>query len=363
VTWSNDPDSEIQAKWNVLILHDHSVGTHLVAEAPVLCARCHYSPPLDLAGTGDPFGGLQAGGQTTTGAHTGLDPLPMPQKMSVVMHSFHGNLHDAQGNPVFPPNGTALQTCYQCHPGAITQCERGAMFTGGMQCLNCHGDMLSVGGDFPLGAGGSIDGTNDGGRRRPWLDMPRCQSCHTGDAVSHLSGTGMVLAADGIRLRQAYRTGDASASPILATNTRFAETPDTLFRYSKGHGGVACEGCHGSTHAEWPNADPAANDNVAALQIQGHSGPILECGACHANSLGSTLNGPHGMHPIGGSFLEGHENLFEQNHANCTPCHGTNLLGTVLSRAADDRTFSHDGHNYVIAKGQPVACNLCHSLP
>ncbi len=342
VSWSTVPDLEVQAKWNVLILHDHSQGTNLVGQAPVLCASCHYSPALDLAGTGDPG---------------------LAQPMSVVMHSFHGNLANPLGGLLFRPGANAQRSCYQCHPGRVTQCERGAMFTGGMQCRSCHGSMRSVGGDYPLAVGGSIDGLNDGGSRRPWKDLPRCQSCHTGDAGSHLSGAGTVLAADGIRLKQAWLTGDPSASPILATNTRFAENANTLYRYSKGHGGVTCEGCHGSTHAEWPNPDPAANDNVAAVQIQGHSGPIVECATCHADNLGVNLNGPHGMHSMSASFVNGHEDLFEQNQAACKACHGLNLQGTVLSRAADDRTYTHDGHTYNLTKGQQIACNTCHSMP
>jgi len=343
VSWSANPDSELQAKWNVLFLHDFRNGTQLASQTPVLCASCHYSPALDLTGAGDP--GLAA-------------------KMSVVMHSYHGHRLDTLGNPVFPPTGSAAQTCYQCHPGAITQCLRGAMATGGLECRNCHGDMLSAGGDFPLASGGSIDGQNDGHARRPWKDLPRCQSCHTGDALSHLSGSGSVPAPGGIRLAQAWRTGDPAASAILATNTRFAENPNTLFRYSKGHGGVACEGCHGSTHAEWPNSNAAANDNVAALQIQGHTGPIVECVACHAESLSANLNGPHGMHPIGGGFVgESHGNLYGQNHAACQACHGADLLGTVLSRTAKARSFSGEGGTHSFPMGTQIACNSCHSMP
>ena len=365
VSWSSDPDTERQAKLNVLILHDHRVGTHLVNQQPVLCAKCHYSPALDLAGTGNPFPDTLTGPSSgsTTGTHTRVDPMPMPKKMSSVMHSYHGHQVDGLGNPVFPPNGTAAQTCYQCHPGAITQCLRGAMETGGMECRNCHGDMLATGGDFPLATGGSLDGQNDGHSRRPWKDLPRCQSCHTGDVLTHLSGAGLVPAADGIRLQQAWRTGDAAASPISAPVSRFAENPNTLFRFSKGHGGVACEGCHGSTHAEWPNANAAANDNVAAMQIQGHAGPILECGACHADTLGNNLNGPHGMHRIANGFLDGHNNLYNANPNSCKACHGLNLQGTVLSRAGDDRSFTHDGQTYNIAKGTQVACTTCHTWP
>jgi hypothetical protein len=63
---------------------------------------------------------------------------------------------------------------------------------------------------------------------------------------------------------------------------------------------VLCQGCHGSTHAEWPVANAAANDNVAATTLQGHDGVLVECAACHAaGELPLTLGGPHGMHNVG----------------------------------------------------------------
>ncbi|MEQ1622210.1 MAG: hypothetical protein ABL919_12445 [Methylococcales bacterium] len=53
-----------------------------------------------------------------------------------------------------------------------------------------------------------------------------------------------------------------------------------LYRAGKdNHGQAACAACHGAAHAIWPNRDP--NDNVTALQLQGHSGPIAECSVCH----------------------------------------------------------------------------------
>ncbi len=351
INWSTNSNLELQTKLNVLTLHDAKKGTNLTAAQPVLCASCHYSPALDLAGSGPT--GNQVG-------HVWF---------STAMHDFHGKQVDANGNPIFPHNGTALQTCYQCHPGAVTKCLRGAMVTGGMECLNCHGDMLAVGGEYPLLPGGSLDGTNDGHPRRPWIDVPRCQSCHTGDALSHLSGPNMVSAPDGIRLKQAYFTGDNSASPFLATNKRFAENPNTLFRFSKGHGNVNCESCHGSTHAEWPIADPKSNDNVAAFELQGHTGALVECNACHQRKTinAHTLLGPHGMHVVNDKrfFYDdtGHEDLYENNHAACTVCHGTDLNGTVLSRAAADRTFVTSKGIKHAAKGQMISCTLCHSKP
>jgi hypothetical protein len=345
ITWANDADTEVQSKKNILLLHDALQSTDLQNSTPVLCAGCHYSPALDLSGSGP------AGNQ-----------IGKPN-FSRVMHGYHGELQNA-GQPVFP---ATIASCYECHPGQITQCQRGAMKTGGMDCIECHGGMLAVGGDFNLQVGGSIDGTNDGKSRRPWKDLPRCQSCHTGDAVSNLTGLlNVVPASSGIRLTQAYLTGDPSASPLLATNKRFAEEDNTLYRFSKGHGGIRCENCHGSTHAEWPIADDAANDNVAAKTLQGYSGKLIECTACHATgSLPLTTSGPHGLHNVNdGRWVdENHGSFYEQNKAGCKACHGENLEGTVLARIPADRSFRVEDRTVSLAKGALVACNRCHGRP
>jgi hypothetical protein len=348
ISWSLAPDLEVQSKINILRLHDAEHQTSLEASQPVLCAGCHYSPALDLAGTGP------AGGQIGN------------PNFSNVMHEFHGEL-EANSQPVFPPGGTVAQTCYQCHPGNVTQCQRGAMKTGGMDCRSCHGDMLAVGGSYALLTGGSIDGTNDGNDRRPWKDLPRCQSCHTGDALGYLAGSALVAdPAWPFRLRQAYRTGDAAASPLLAANKRFAENTNSLYRASKGHGGILCEGCHGSTHAEWPNASATANDNLAAEMLQGHAGPVIECTTCHApSSLARTTSGPHGLHNVNDSrwYDEGHEEFYENNKNGCKACHGANLTGTPLARVPVARSFSVEGKTFSYARGDMVRCDRCHGMP
>ena len=73
VAWSAKTDPEIQSRENVLLLHDFNNRTSLFAAKPILCASCHYSPALDLAGTGP--GGTQSGHET----------------MSAVMHDFHAD--------------------------------------------------------------------------------------------------------------------------------------------------------------------------------------------------------------------------------------------------------------------------------
>jgi hypothetical protein len=338
-TWSTNSDIEVQSRENVLLVHDRDHGTSLMSMQPVRCTNCHASARLNLD---EPPAGGSGGG------------LPA---LSVAMHEAHGGF--------FSSGATAQDSCFKCHAGSTDRMARGAMRTGGMDCVDCHGNVFDVGGRDVLAAGGSKDGNNDGGARRPWVDLPRCQSCHTGDALDSLAGDpNAVLAPDGLRLRQAYRIGDAAASPILATNKRFAENAETSYRASRGHGGLACSACHGSAHAIWPNPDPAANDNLVADELQGHAGTITECAACH-ESLEMTLGGPHGMHNVNDPRWTDHrhEGFFESNPDSCRACHGSDLRGSPLSRAATRRTLRADGDTVVIEKGQPVGCNHCHGIP
>jgi hypothetical protein len=356
ITFVTRTDKEVESRENILLLHDALKGTALYATKPVLCASCHYSPALDLGGTG---------------------PSPTQQQhntISAAMHAFHSDkMIDSNGTAFddtavakggTPPSADR-QACYQCHPGVSTKCLRGAM-TQSITCQNCHGGMSAVGGAYPLQTGGSIDGTNDGHSRRPWSDLPRCQSCHTGDANSHLTPNGSLVSNDGFRLLLAFSPSDPSASPRLATSSRFAEEPNKLYRRSHGHGGVSCEGCHGSTHAVWPNYDLNANDNITSTELQGHRGVIMECTTCHrAGTLPANLNGPHGMHPVGDSnWISAHEGQYHQHSSDCLACHGADLRGTSLSVASMDRTLkSGERGTKVFHKGDVIGCYSCHNGP
>ena len=331
--WSSNANPELQYRENVLTLHDGIHGGTLMNNKPVLCASCHYSPALDLQGTGPQ--GSQLG-------------KPM---LSHAIHSRHGKsiakiLPDLNNPPIIPDTGIA--TCYYCHPGNVTQCLRGTMGNAGIICQDCHGGLLAVGG---------VSALANNGIRTPWVNEPKCQSCHTGDAVDHLGND--------IRLRRTYDPTDLAATPTLATNKRFAEENDKLYRKSRGHGGMACEACHGSTHAEWPVVNPQANDNIAAVQLQGHSGPIIECKTCHADGPPLTINGPHGLHNINDpNWNKNHENFYEQNQMNCKACHGVNLEGSVLSRTAANRALIADDNKPIsISKGTVIHCAICHENP
>jgi hypothetical protein len=389
---TSDVPFKVKREWatdnNIIRLHDAKHGTNLQSATPVTCQTCHYTPALDLAHLG-PLG--------PDDPNANGKEQKIHQSNSRVMHAFHAQFTDlfvddmpppADSRRLDPATGKPVvnsfvkdklnQSCYQCHPGRETQCLRGVMFNGGLVCQDCHGGMQQVGNDFsrdfsvnrPFPQGADLT------KRVPWATMPACQSCHTGDAMNNLGQTdaNVIQSSDGIRLLQAYRTNDtANATPIVATNKRFAENDANgnrvLYRFSKGHSGLFCEACHGSTHAEWPvqpeSGNYVANDNMAAIQLQGHPGRIIECTTCHTGSLPNTLGGPHGLHPVGAtSFANGgHENLAHQNRDACRACHGVNGEGTVLSKAAVARTLSAEGRQVHLAEGQMVSCNLCHGNP
>ena len=332
VAWSTSVVTQIQYRENILILHDAKhTASSLMGRKPVLCASCHYSPALDLTGAG-PQG----------------DQVNKPM-FSFAVHGRHGkdlngNIPSATSPAIIP--GVDVAACYNCHPGTVTKCLRGAMGAAGITCNDCHGGLLAVGGVYPTVP-----------TRTPWVNEPKCQSCHTGDALVQMGNN--------IRLKVAYDPADPAAAPRIATNKRFAEEDNTLYRNSRGHGGMACQACHGSTHAEWPIADLKANDNVAATQLQGHSGPIIECNTCHGDGQVLTTNGPHGLHNVNNrAWNEGHSDFFSLGASTCQTCHGVALEGTVLSRAAADRRLvSDEGRTRFIAKGTQVSCTLCHENP
>ena len=335
--WEWNPIPTRDYRFNILRLHDQirfqempAAYTNILAARgfntnglyesvvqdnhPVLCASCHLSEAIPDSG------------------HPDVPPL------TAAVHGLHSTVID-------PATGIALGTtlnraaCYRCHPGGETRCLRGAMgravSTNGslaMQCQDCHGTM------------GMVGATN----RTGWLDEPNCQACHAGDAATN-SGQ--------IRYANAYVSNGVLRVPVnrrFATNSNAPSASHSLFRFSKGHGGLYCSACHGSTHAEFPSA--FRNDNVASMQRQGHAGQVSECSACHATTPSTTTNGPHGMHSLG--WVSGHKNPGKTS-ANCKACHGTNFYGTVLSRSFKNQTQQ----SVYFWRGRRIGCYECHNGP
>ena len=340
--WVNDPDPERDYRLNVLLLHDgleaanpdyaaalvaagySAAGLYanvVTGHEPVLCARCHGSNALP--GTGLP--GLAA--------------------LTSAIHSRHATVID----PVtgLPLDATANRTaCYRCHPGSATKCLRGAMGkavatdgTLAMQCQSCHGNMSRVGAPSRVG----------------WLSEPACQSCHTGTAT-HNNGQ--------IRYSSVFGT---DGQPRIAVDATFATNPDVpaagfdLYRFSYGHGGLACEACHGPTHAESPSFD--RNDNLQAIALQGHEGVLSQCSACHYPVPRTVTGGPHGMHPIGASWIQDHPDAAEGHTAQCRVCHGTDYRATVLSASQSDWTASTPWGAKHFWRGFRISCYACHNGP
>jgi hypothetical protein len=356
--WSWDGLPERDYRLNILRLHDqHEFALHsalyqsaLAARGfdaaglyrsvtadgkPVLCAICHASEALGLA------------------SYSNTPPLTSS------IHGFHAHVQDPELGMTLD-NSANRAACYRCHPGSTTRCLRGAMgaavaASGALeiQCQNCHGSMSQVGSPNRVG----------------WFMEPACQSCHTGTATSN---NGL------IRYTSAFT--DTNWTVRAAVNQTFATQPNTpatglsLYRFSAGHGGLQCEACHGSTHAEFPSAH--RNDNLRNIALQGHAGVMIECTACHTVMPDTANGGPHGIHDIGSGWVNGangitkHADLIQSlpgGVAACQPCHGLDYRGTVLSRAHADRTLvAHFDLNSVtnqLFSGAEIGCYNCHNGP
>lgn len=332
--WVNQADPEVDYKMNVLRLHDEKqLGTPAYSSAlqakgysaagllatanhgkPILCAGCHASNALP--GTGI----------------VGVKPL------TEAIHGRHATVKDGTTGAVLDSISNR-SACYQCHPGSETKCLRGVMGNAvdaqgkpSMGCQSCHGVMSNVGRPGRVG----------------WLDQPNCQACHH----------------DGVR-----ETAAVSSAGVLKTwqDGRFSSNPDTpqagfsLFRLSKGHGGLQCEACHGATHAEYPSSHQ--NDNLQSLDVQGRVGTIGECTACHRTVPTTATGGPHGMHTIGNAWVSTHGGYAEHGASACAYCHGADYRGGALSTAKAARGFSAESKTVKYTAGQKVGCYDCHNGP
>lgn len=354
--WVSDPNPGRDYRLNILRLHDdrqwathatlytaalasnayNSAGlyaTVVVDKHPFICASCHVSEALPIP----PL--------------LGISPL------TTAVHGHHASVVDPRNSLTLDASNNRL-ACYTCHPGSVTRCLRGAMGKAvnsvdgsmEMQCQSCHGPMSQVGDPARTG----------------WLMEPNCQACHAGNAINNPGQ---------IRYTSVFTNGVNGAMRLPSTN-QFATTPDmpaaglSLYRFSAGHGGVKCSGCHGSTHAEFPSAFP--NDNVISINHQGHAGMLVECDVCHGSQpTNSASGGPHGMHYLGQPWVIAlpsestpHARAFGggSNNPQCQSCHGTTYTGSVLSRMQKDRTINaHDFGVRSFWRGQQVGCYDCHN--
>ncbi len=332
--WVNDPNKEKDYRRNVLSRHDDiqtGRSTYLAALAqlgynpagllatadggrPILCAACHVSNALP--GTG--LAGISSLTQAT--------------------HTLHAKVTD-------PATGVLLgsesnrDACYMCHPGSQTKCLRGVMGNAknpdgslAIQCQNCHSTMQKVGSATRVG----------------WLQQPTCQACHHNGRrdLSAVDSRGNVK---------------KPADKRFATNANVPSQGYNLYRFSKGHGGLQCEACHGATHAEYTSSHDG--DNVQSIETQGHVGTLAECNACHAKVPITATGGPHGLHTIGSAWVGRHGSAAEANRQACAYCHGKDFRGSPLGKTQSARSFNVEGRTVKYSAGQQVSCYDCHNGP
>lgn len=338
--FDNDPDQDW--KRNILLLHDQKQAADtlfksalsqagypngLLASAdsgkPVLCVACHASNAyFDKENKTTVMGGI-----------AGIAPFTQ------ALHLKHADVLDPASQ--LPLDGIANRSaCYQCHPGSVTRCLRGAMGKAVdakgdalMSCQSCHGGMKAVGNPA----------------RQGWYNEPTCESCHNSAAPSKRAVSGV----------------DANGVAIVPADHTFATNADTpvpglnLYRFSKGHGGLQCEACHGATHAEYPSSH--ADENLQSIAVQGHAGPVAECTACHATVPSTVNGGPHGMHTTGDAWVSQHEHA---DKSSCSYCHGATSTGTPLSAVKVAKTINageYGTKNW--PAGYQVSCYSCHNGP
>jgi mono/diheme cytochrome c family protein len=216
--------------------------------------------------------------------------------------------------------------------------------------------------------------------RDHWLSAgePHCADCHAAPFVE--------------------QSGNINAFPPFNYPQKAS-----LFRYSRGHQDITCQGCHESTHGLYPVTPPGyvagstkavdqtSWDQAAGMNTDGSHGP-LKCGACHEVD---TLDIPTWVDnlrykgsPVSGNFDRAvswmHTYTDEENPANgvCLNCHGdrtnemreddgrwkdswmTHTMRNRVSRSAMDKVeiaeFGHVAGDPAFEDPRTTACRGCH---
>lgn len=263
-TWRRDGTMGISALTasDVLARHDRRHKTKLLTQAeagkPVLCQSCHADPLLNAPGK------------------------PELLNLSTSIHGFHTN---------YMTDRPGAEACHACHPSgpeSFTRCARGVHAEAGLTCVNCHGTLE----DHALSllrseqAAGKpradrlmkhlkprlVATAEEIEPRTPWNDQPDCLSCHKDFA----------------------RPQEAEPSAF----NKWVRGPEELYRNRTDDAGLICQGCHGSTHAEYPavNAFHPDLDVIQPLQYQKHPGPIGSngnCAVCHTQTMDDEFHHPN----------------------------------------------------------------------
>lgn len=345
--WVFDSNPQKDWKRNILRLHDERKLSSALYQSALTTAGYNASGLLATADSKQPVLCVSCHASNAyfdkKNKKTVMNGLPGIRPFTQVLHTKHAFVKNP-ANQLALNNTSDRTACYLCHPGSKTQCLRGVMgkakdASGNslMSCQSCHGKMTTVGSST----------------RQGWYNEPTCESCHNSSAPG----------------RRAISGVKANGTPIVPTDHTFATNANTpvpglnLYRFSKGHGGLQCEACHGSTHAEYPSLH--ADENLQSIDLQGHAGPVAECTACHTTIPTTVKGGPHGMHTTGNPWVKAHQDAAEHGGtASCTYCHGTTSAGTPLSAIKVAKTIN--AGDFGIKNwpaGYKVSCYSCHNGP
>ena len=189
--------------------------------------------------------------------------------------------------------------------GAGMTCSTGA-FLGPVDCTSAGGPVFNICGSY------DTDVTPD-------FSVNILDFCTTPDCVAAAQGTLVNSAAVAVPMSAATDGRDhwlAPGEPHCADCHKAPYTEQSgnisaykpfnyprkaaLFRYTRGHRDITCQGCHESTHGLYPVTKPGyvpgsilavdqtSWDQAAGMNTDGSHGP-LKCGACHeANKKGVT---------------------------------------------------------------------------
>ncbi|GMQ61948.1 cytochrome c3 family protein [Vallitalea maricola] len=204
----------------------------------MLCSNCHglTDTNKNILLTHDSLEGTNLYVDLQNGKRYKCSACHEDNSVSYVMHSTHAQLMSLSDLAI---------KCYNCHPGPVTQCNRGVMAAAGLECSNtkCHGNMENVAQSQKMG-------------RVPWLEEPDCSNCHG----------------------ELYASNEGK----LYSQSFLMNGPDDM------NGFITCITCHNSPHAEWPSLNPI--DNILPIKVTHEVGFIKKCGACH-EPLGNKIHG------------------------------------------------------------------------
>lgn len=301
---------------NILQLHNLRHHTELAEGGSAACLDCH-------------------------GRYERQDDGPM---------TLSASLHGAHALYLRDEGVRACQACHASKPQGPGKTSRGVHAIMGVDCTRCHGDLQRHAAGLLAAESGSpgllalLSPESRGvPPRTPWMQEPRCLSCH-GDG---------------------YQKPGAEASAVGSwadDGPLYAHARDDM-------DAMACTGCHGSPHVNYPAMNPLDKhaDNLQPLQYQGKAralGAGGRCGACHtvdidfdAHHMNTVRASKDQIHvpetvrlvtPPGYQRASTWVESFAYPHGkhaskiNCTHCH---------HQATDALT------------GRYLSCSACHSSP